>query len=204
MRRLYKFGMNTFLRTKADIGAWLHRHGITGECRLTPNYRYGFVVDFMGPEVRLRNFDLSNIPVKFNTVQGHFDCSGNKLGHLEFAPVQVFGDFRCDGNKLVDLKGSPIMVSGDLDCSNNTLASLEGMSAQIGGDAHLHSNCLENLNFLSSSLEKSIFIHNNPLLAHLQQCTSAREIKSILGLKRDVQFERLLIEAALKKAAKSS
>ena len=49
-------------------------------------------------DVKLYDLKLTKIPIKFNKVNGTFDCSDNKLTSLEGAPKVVGGSFWCDNN----------------------------------------------------------------------------------------------------------
>ena len=88
---------------------------------------------------------LSKIPLRFNIVSGHFDCSKNKLTTLEGSPKMVGGYFNCSNNKLTTLEGSPESVDNDFYCSFNELTTLEGGPERVGGDFYCWNNKLTNL-----------------------------------------------------------
>ncbi len=43
--------------------------------------------------VNLHNIGLEKLPIKFNKVNGYFDCSENELTSLGGSPVEVNGEF---------------------------------------------------------------------------------------------------------------
>jgi hypothetical protein len=56
---------------------------------------------------------LTKLPLKFNEVTGHFDCSKLNLTTLEGSPVKVGGDFDCSFNpNLRSLHFVPKVVRG--------------------------------------------------------------------------------------------
>jgi hypothetical protein len=67
------------------------------------------------------DMNLTEIPVKFGKITGHFNCSNNHLTSLEFAPSKVGGDFYCYQNHLTSLEGCPDYVGGNFYCLNNNL-----------------------------------------------------------------------------------
>ena len=75
--------------------------------------------------VDLHNQNLTEIPIKFNIVNGYFYCDNNELTSLKNCPKEVKGDFHCAGNRLTSLKYSPKIVKGNFYCSNNKLASFK-------------------------------------------------------------------------------
>ena len=88
---------------------------------------------------------LTHIPLKFNKVDGHFDCSHNKINTLEGSPKHVTGNFYCESNSLISLEGSPERIDGAFDCSNNGLKSLKGSPEKVGGYFHCGYNYLTTL-----------------------------------------------------------
>jgi hypothetical protein len=86
---------------------------------------------------------MQKLPSIFNgiTVNGSFNCSGNKLTSLRGAPTTVNGDFSCSDNQLTSLQGAPTTVDGNFDCSNNNqLTSLQGCPTTVDG----HFYCCRN------------------------------------------------------------
>jgi hypothetical protein len=88
---------------------------------------------------------LTKLPLKFNKVNGYFDCSYNQLTSLEGAPKEVNGNFYCYNNHLTSLEGAPKEVNGDFDCSYNQLTSLEGAPKEVNGDFDCSDNKLTSL-----------------------------------------------------------
>jgi len=75
--------------------------------------------------IGLYNKNLEHLPLKFNYVDGSFECQGNKLKSLEGCPKTVNGDFYCFTNELETLEGCPQTVGGDFYCFTNELKDLE-------------------------------------------------------------------------------
>lgn len=95
--------------------------------------------------VELDYLDLTEIPFKYNSVSGYFQCYSNAITSLEGCPVEVGGYFSCYVNKLTSLKGCPSYVNGDFNCSNNNITSLEGCPKNIDYSFACESNKLTSL-----------------------------------------------------------
>ena len=68
-------------------------------------------------------------------IKGDVDLSDMGLTKLpDLSAVTVNGNFDCVGNRLTSLEGAPKSVGGDFDCFRNRfLISLNGVSQEIGG-----------------------------------------------------------------------
>jgi hypothetical protein len=64
-------------------------------------------------DVYLFEYGLEKLPMKFDRVEGDFDCNNNKLTTLEGSPKEVHGLFDCSDNKLSLLDGAPSRVNGN-------------------------------------------------------------------------------------------
>ena len=71
--------------------------------------------------VYLHSKRLSKLPLKFNRINGYFNCSHNNLTSLEGCPKEVGGYFDCSNNQLVSLEDAPQKVLGDFICDPITL-----------------------------------------------------------------------------------
>jgi hypothetical protein len=69
---------------------------------------------------------LKKLPVKFNKIEGDFDCTCNSLNTLVNSPLEVSGFFDCSINKLYSLIRGPEIVKGGYYCSDNLLEDLQG------------------------------------------------------------------------------
>ena len=71
--------------------------------------------------VRLWNKNLVKFPdyIKFNKVDGFFDCGDNRLSNLEGCPKYVNEDFSCAENNLISLEDCPTYVGGSFWCREN-------------------------------------------------------------------------------------
>ena len=63
------------LKEKEEIEAWLNQYKIQNY-ELKKDKEYGYVVN-VNNNVDLTNKNLKNIDVKFNEINGYFDCSHN-------------------------------------------------------------------------------------------------------------------------------
>src|SRR5574343_1884861 len=62
---------------------------------------------------------LTKLPLKFNKVNGNFDCKNNKLTSLEGSPVEVNGSFYCQKNELTSFEFAPKIIRGYFNCEIN-------------------------------------------------------------------------------------
>jgi len=113
-------------------------------------------------DVHLDNIGLTELPLKFGTVTGTFDCRWNNLMSLVGCPNRVGGSFHCSNN-LRSLVGCPNRVGGNFNCSGNKLSSLEGCPKYVGSDFYCQWNnirefdgikyIVESFNILKSNLD---------------------------------------------------
>jgi hypothetical protein len=80
--------------------------------------------------VFLYSRNLTKLPLKFNKVDGYFNCSSNRLTNLEGCPKEVGTNFYCHTNRLTSLMGCPIYVN-DFCCSGNKLTNLIGCPTNV-------------------------------------------------------------------------
>lgn len=130
-------------REKKDIINWLHLHEVKN-FTLVEDKTYGYVVDTQGTVNLYSILKESLIAVKFNNINGHFDCGANNLKSLMGCPETVTGNFLCNENKLISLEGGPTRVELDYFASNNGLTTLKG-SPQRVRDFYVEGNQLTNL-----------------------------------------------------------
>ncbi len=69
---------------------------------------------------------ITQLPIKFNRVNGLFSIKENGLTTLEGCPKYVDGNFICSFNKLTSLVGAPQYVGGTFSCNGNSLTTLDG------------------------------------------------------------------------------
>ena len=121
-------------------------------------------VDVIG-DLCLDSDNLSEMPIKFNKVTGHFYCERNNITsyQLKYCPRYVDGDFICYANYLTSLKNGPKYVGGIFDCSNNSLTSLEGCHEFIGGTFDCSNNNLTSLKGCPRHIEGDFVCSNNML-----------------------------------------
>ena len=185
-----KYNINMLLRKKEEIEAWLNQYKITNY-ELIEDKEYGYVVN-VNKSVDLCNKYLKSIDVKFNNINGCFDCSVNQLNSLEGSPVIVNGDFYCSENKLESLEGCPKTVEGNFDCSNNKLISLKYCPKIIEYYFYCSYNKLsiEGLKYLPKAISKNyIYIDNNEKLNDLQNINDFKilkiKVEEILKIKKE-------------------
>ena len=75
--------------------------------------------------VNLYDKGLTKLPLKFNKVDGYFDCGRNQLTSFEGSPVEVNGSFYCYQNKLTSFEYAPKIIRGSFDCSWNNIKTFE-------------------------------------------------------------------------------
>ena len=90
------------------------------------------VVDVQGSVTLNPKKIVSQLPVQFGRVSGHFHCHKNQLITLHGAPSHVTYNFSCAVNKLQSLDGAPIYVGGDFTCIMNPLKSLNRAPEHVG------------------------------------------------------------------------
>ena len=83
--------------------------------------------------VYINGWELYEIPLNFNKVDGLFYCDSNKLTSLKGCPNWVGSDFTCDNNELTNLEFGPEFIGKDYDCTDNELTDLKGSPEKING-----------------------------------------------------------------------
>jgi hypothetical protein len=94
---------------------------------------------------------LKKLPIKFNKIEGDFDCTCNSLNTLVNAPLEVSGFFDCSINKLYSLIRGPKIVKGGYYCSDNFLEDLQGFPITC-------------LNFFNAERNKLKSLKGSPLI----------------------------------------
>ena len=215
-----------FLQTKEETENWLNEKGVTGykiNEDLTVDTKY---------DVYLNDKNIKKISVKFNIVDGDFNCSVNNLTSLKGCPEVVKGSFNCSNNKLTNLEylpkqirdsihlnnnsltslnGSPERVTGSFNCSNNKLTSLEGSPVFVSKTFDCSDNKLTSLKGnLKSVIERFKCDYNENLtsLKHLPQIGAyltfgKTAIKSLEGITK-VTPEMLLYLIKIEETSKLS
>ena len=84
--------------------------------------------------------NLKKLPLKFNKVDGWFNCNFNMMKSLEGSPIEVNGDFNCVGNELTSFKFAPRIIRGDFYCSSNYIKTFEYFPSFVKDIF----NCVEN------------------------------------------------------------
>ena len=129
--------------------------------------------------VYLNNKGLTKLPIKFNRVNGFFDCFNNQLTSLIGGPERVDGGFKCTYNKLTSLKGSPKEVSGNFKCSYNKITTLKGSPIIINGYLELIDNPI-------SIIDSSVEVKGD---IYLDDTNFDNKIKSLSQEKLRILFE---------------
>lgn len=150
-----------FYRHEDDIVAWLLEHKIRNFELIEDPY-YGFKVNTKG-KIKLFRKQLEHIPVKFGMCEGEFDCSGNQLKSLKFAPDVAIHDFYCQGNQISSLEGCPEIVGGHFSCESNQLTSLKWSPRQIGGSFGCAWNKLTSLQYCPLTIYGSFDVSFNEI-----------------------------------------
>ena len=147
-------------------------------------------------DVDLHNLELTNLPLKFNKVNGDFYCCWNKLTTLEGSPKYVHGIFQCSSNKLTSLEGcpkqvchfycdvnqltslkhSPNYVSNDFICTYNELINLNGIG-EIGGKIICSRNPLESLEGYNGEYDKLSCDNKDGLILKIKRKNKIKLLK---------------------------
>jgi len=144
--------------------------------------------------VRLDSLGLTDIPLNFNIVSGHFFCTANELTSLKGAPKEVGGVFHCDENKLTSLEGCPDIIGSDLYAQNNKLTTLEGCPDKVGRNFNISFNPIINVDYLPTEIGGKFYCHKTPLATMLNEVEldlvyAFKTYKVIKG--RDINLKRL-------------
>ena len=113
--------------------------------------------------INLRCKNLEKLPLKFNKVNGNFNCDFNELELLEGSPIEVNGYFSCDYNKLESLEGSPVEVNGSFYCRHNLLTSFEFAPKIIRGEFDCSRNNIKSFEYFPSYVKGNFFCNDNPI-----------------------------------------
>jgi len=95
-------------------------------------------------DVILYDRALKDLPLKFGTVTGSFDCSWNRLTSLVGCPIRVGEDFSCTMNKLTSLVGCPLSVGEDFSCGYNNIREFTGIK-YTGGRLRCNGNPIHDI-----------------------------------------------------------
>ena len=76
-------------------------------------------------DVYLYSKKLTKLPLKFNKINGYFDCCNNELISLEGSPKEINGDFYCHNNKLTSFGYVPRIIRGNFSCNRNNIKTFE-------------------------------------------------------------------------------
>ena len=129
-------------------------------------------------DVYLDGQSLEYLPLKFNYIEGSFDCHFNELKSLEGCPEKVGGTFNCSFNQLKTLEGSPRTINGRFSCSNNELKTLEFSPQTVGGTFRCIHNELKTLKGSPQTVGGNFSCSHNELkdLEHFPEVNSRIDI----------------------------
>lgn len=147
---------SNFLKTEKEVKEWLYLMDIN-YFDMEQNQKYNFVIN-ANQSVDLSNINLGSILVKFNVVNGNFNCGDNKLTNLHFALEMLSGSFFANiinspkrviifdasNNSLTVLKGCPLNTVGNFNCRNNLLTNLKYFPESVGDTILLEGNKFDN------------------------------------------------------------
>ena len=114
-------------------------------------------------DVVISNMFLTKIPIRFNRVNGDFNCSYNNLTDLKGFPRYIGGDIFLYDNKLTSLDGITDRIEKKLDIGKNSLTSLKGCPKWIGGHFICNDNLLSSLEFSPDYVGGSFYCSRNGL-----------------------------------------
>jgi len=121
-------------------------------------------IDVNGNVFLIRQINMTELPLRFNKVNGDFLAQMSGLTTLTGAPQYVSGDFKCFGlKKLLSLEGGPKHVDGDYDSHNCDLVSLIGGPKHVGKYFNTSLNRLKNLIGAPHTIGGDFNLQNNKL-----------------------------------------
>jgi hypothetical protein len=92
--------------------------------------------------VNLFRRNLTELPVQFGTVTGHFNSVDNALTSLDGSPKNVLRNFDCSHDLITSLVGGPVAVGGDYCIGANNLPNLVGCPHRVGGHLYIEGSML--------------------------------------------------------------
>jgi len=104
-----------------------------------------FTIDVTNGDVDISDCSLTELPLRFNRVEGNFNCSSNQLTTLDGCPQYVNGDFRCDSNELESLINGPKFVGGIYYIQNNLIQTLDELKDVEFNYIEVENNCIANI-----------------------------------------------------------
>lgn len=113
-------------------------------------------------DVNISNKNLTEIPIKFNVINGNFDCSKNMLSTMKNFPCKINGSLYANQNLLENCKGCPL-VSEDLFIYDNKITNLKGCPQEIMGDFDCSENNLDSLRYGPKIIKGSLNISYNKI-----------------------------------------
>lgn len=112
--------------------------------------------------VKLRG--LAQIPIKFGTVDGDFNCSFCGLTTLSNLPHTITGSLLAAHNKFIDLTGCSKNIGENIIMnSNKFLMNLVGCPANVNGILDFYNCNIANLHGIAKNVEKDLMLGKNKL-----------------------------------------
>lgn len=122
LNEIKQLNESQFLTDHDEIASWLEKYEICDYVILSNNE-----VDVNEP-VHLINKRLTQIPIKFNHVDGYFDIDNNFLTSLEGSPKTCNGYFSCQNNKLTSINFAPKFIEQTGYFNGNQITALIGIN----------------------------------------------------------------------------
>lgn len=169
------------MTTKKEIELWLNQNLI-----INAKINDDLTIDVNG-NVDLTGRGLTEIPYKFNRVEGDFNLLHNFLTSLKNVPNIVGKDFICSSNHLETLDFSPQTVKGSYYCSDNPLTQLNAIDVHFDEFFyHCTNTKSEFLKDFKTFYEKdegqdynySLEMHSSDFLIHVEQLHLEKTIHS--------------------------
>jgi hypothetical protein len=114
----YKFPENIFKDIDVNV---VERSKFKSDCGIVGDYTINESgeIDVDGDVyISYYHTNLTELPIKYGKVTGHFKCYGNNLTTLKNCPDFVGGSFDCSENNLTSLKFAPSKVTRQFNCYN--------------------------------------------------------------------------------------
>ena len=173
------------LKNKEEIKQWLDSMAIENH-----TINDDFTVDVDG-SVDIYDKKLTNIPVQFGNILGHFNCGNNLLSNLEGSPKSVVISFYCHQNKLTDLEGCPESIGQNFICNNNLLTTLQGCPQFIDGNLMCANNPIKDLNDFNCNFS-GIFYHKGTIIEEFSEFYIEGDLKLTYKDIENIKFNNRL------------
>lgn len=134
-----------------------------------------YSVDVDG-DVNMVSRNMSEIPIKFNNVNGSFYINGNYITSLKGCPKHITGTFNCSNNKLQSLNFGPEYVGVNFISYKNSLTDVYHCPKYIGEGIDISNNKLTTLAGLPDTINGYFQVYKNDIVDLIDAPTTLKNI----------------------------